>query len=107
MPWFLVWGTKAYSNCLSPYGRSKFQSECPVVPSDATSTSTTHETPTPLFAIDGMTNANFYSMVEIVFMFDNYYTLSGKSGATVQRDDHPLQAGKYFINTAGSLTVKR
>ena len=58
-----------------------------------------------LFATDGMTNANFYSMVEIVFLFDNDYTLSGESGATVQRDDHPLQAAKYFINTAGSLTV--
>ncbi|PUU82980.1 hypothetical protein B9Z19DRAFT_1149666 [Tuber borchii] len=51
---------------------------------------------------NGMTNANFYSMVEIVFVFDNDYTLSNESGATVQRDDHPLQKGKYFINTAGS-----
>ena len=58
-----------------------------------------------LFATDGMTNSNFYSMVEIVFNFDNGYTLSSESGATVQRDDHPLQAGKYFINTAGSLRV--
>ena len=54
---------------------------------------------------NGMTNANFYSMVEIVFIFDNDYTLSSESGAPVQRDDHPLQAGKYFINTSGSLKV--
>ncbi|PUU82984.1 hypothetical protein B9Z19DRAFT_966055 [Tuber borchii] len=53
----------------------------------------------------GMTNANFYFMVEIVFIFDNDYTLSSESGATVQRNDHLLQAGKYFINTAGSLRV--
>ena len=52
-----------------------------------------------------MTNANFYSMVEMVFIFDNDYTLSSESGATVQKDDLPLQAGKYFINTAGSLRV--
>ena len=58
-----------------------------------------------LVATDGITNANFYSMVEIVFEFDNDYTLSNESGTTVQRDDHPLQAGKYFINTTGSLTV--
>ena len=54
---------------------------------------------------NGMTNANFYSMVEIVFIFDNDYTLSSESGSTVQRDDHPLQPGKYFIGTAGSLRV--
>ena len=58
-----------------------------------------------LFATNGITNANFYSMVEIVFIFDNDYTLSSESGVTVQRDNHPLQAGKYLINTAGSLTV--
>ena len=32
-------------------------------------------------------------------------TLKSESGATVQRGDHPLQAGKYFINTAGFLIV--
>ena len=59
-----------------------------------------------LVATDGMTNANFYSMVEIVFIFDNDYTLSRKkSGTTVQRDNDLLQAGKYLINTAGSLKV--
>ena len=58
-----------------------------------------------LFATNGITNANFYSIVEIVFIFDNDYTLSSESGVTVQRDDHPLQAGKYFVNTAGSLTI--
>ena len=58
-----------------------------------------------LVATDGMTNANFYSMVEIIFIFDNDYTLCYESGTTVQRDDNPLQAGKYLINTAGSLMV--
>ena len=58
-----------------------------------------------LITTDGMTNANFYSIVEIVFIFDDDYTLSSKSGPTVQRDGHSLQAGTYFINTAGSLRV--
>ena len=35
-----------------------------------------------LFATDDMTNANFYSMVEIVFIFDNDYTLCSESGTT-------------------------
>ena len=57
-----------------------------------------------LVATDGMTNANFYSMVEIAFIFDNDYTLCRKkSGTTVQRNNDLLQAGKYLINTAGSL----
>ncbi|PUU72139.1 hypothetical protein B9Z19DRAFT_1098009, partial [Tuber borchii] len=54
---------------------------------------------------NGVTTANFYSMVEIVFVFDQDYTLRDESGITVERDDHPLQPGKYFIVTAGSITV--
>ena len=54
---------------------------------------------------DGVTNANFYSMVDIVFIFDSDYTLYSESNTTVPRDNHPLQPGKYFINTAGSLKV--
>jgi len=52
-----------------------------------------------------MTNANFYSMVEIVFLFSQDYTLRDESGLTVGRNHHPLQPGKYFILTAGSITV--
>ena len=54
---------------------------------------------------DCITNANFYSMVAIVFIFDSDYTLCSESGTTVQRDNYPPQKGKYFINTAGSLKV--
>ena len=58
-----------------------------------------------LVLTNGMTNANFYSMVEIVFLFSQDYTLRDESGLTVGRNDHPLQPGKYFILTAGSITV--
>ena len=54
---------------------------------------------------NGMTNANFYSMVEIILLFDQDYALHNESGIAVRRDDHPLQPGKYFIVTAGSITV--
>ena len=54
---------------------------------------------------DSITKANFYSMVEIVFIFDNDYTLCSESGTTVKRDDNPLQPGKYLIRTVGSLMV--
>ena len=59
-----------------------------------------------LVATDGMTNAKFYPMVEIVFICDNDDTPSRKkSSTTVQRDSDLLQAGKHLINTAGSLKV--
>ena len=58
-----------------------------------------------LVLTDGVTTANFYSMVEIVFLFNQDYTLHDESGITVGRDDNPLQPGKYFIVTAGSITV--
>ncbi|PUU82987.1 hypothetical protein B9Z19DRAFT_1119963 [Tuber borchii] len=59
-----------------------------------------------LFATNGVTNTNLYSMVEIAFIFDNGYTLCGESGTTVQWDDHPLPEDRYPMNTAGSLRVK-
>ncbi|PUU82981.1 hypothetical protein B9Z19DRAFT_1073863 [Tuber borchii] len=59
-----------------------------------------------LVVTESMTNANFYSIVEITFILDSDYTLRRKkSGTIVQRDNGPLQAGKYLINTAGSLKV--
>jgi len=54
---------------------------------------------------NGITNANFYSMVEIILLFDQDYALHNESGIAVRSDDHPLQPGKYFIVTAGSITV--
>ncbi|PUU74798.1 hypothetical protein B9Z19DRAFT_998311 [Tuber borchii] len=58
-----------------------------------------------LVVMNGMTNSNFYSMVEITFTLDNDYTLCGESGTIVQRDDNPLKPGKYFISTTGSLVI--
>ena len=56
-----------------------------------------------LVATKGMTNSNFYSMVEITYILDKDYKLRYEGGTIVQRDDNPLQTGKYFIGTAGSL----
>ena len=49
-----------------------------------------------LILTDGGTNANFYSMVDIVCFFDSQYFLRG-------RYDHPLHAGKYYIVTVVRL----
>ncbi|PUU84244.1 hypothetical protein B9Z19DRAFT_1060352 [Tuber borchii] len=60
-----------------------------------------------LMVTNGMTNTNFYSMVEIIFIFTTDYTLhrGQKSGPTIKRDDNPLQEGSYFVVTSGSLTI--
>ena len=58
-----------------------------------------------LSVTNGMTNANFYSMVEIIIKFDNYYTLLNENGTSVPRDDHPLQVGNYLVDTPGTLSI--
>ena len=58
-----------------------------------------------LKATNGITNSNFYSMVEITYIFDKDYKLRYEGGTIVKRDDNRLQPGKYLISTAGSLST--
>ena len=55
---------------------------------------------------NGVTNANFYLMVEIIFIFDSFYFLRDEGGTIVERDDHPLQSGNYYIVTAGKFLTQ-
>src|SRR5579862_6568641 len=50
---------------------------------------------------NGVTNANFYSMVEILCIFNSNYSLQDEGGTTIQRDDQPLRHGKYYIVADG------
>ena len=54
-----------------------------------------------LILTNGVTNANFYSMVDIIFIFSQNYFLRAEGGTTVQKDDHPLQPGNYYFVTNG------
>jgi hypothetical protein len=54
-----------------------------------------------LILTNGVTNANFYSMVEILIECD--FSLIDDSGTKINRDDNPLQAGNYFIDADGRL----
>lgn len=54
-----------------------------------------------LILTNGVTNANLYSMVEIIFIFERDYFLRDEGDAMVQRDNHPLQPGNYYIVTSG------
>jgi hypothetical protein len=56
-----------------------------------------------LVLIPGVTNATFYSMVEILIIFTSTFILQDEGGTKVERDDRPLQPGKYFIVSAGQL----
>jgi hypothetical protein len=56
-----------------------------------------------LVLINGVTNGNFYSMVDIVCIFDSKYYMREEAGIIIQRDDHPLHTGKYYIVTDGRL----
>ena len=53
-----------------------------------------------LVLTNGITHANFYSMVEIICIFDGiYYFLRDEYGTMIQRDDSLLHPGKYYIVT--------
>ncbi|KAH8147455.1 uncharacterized protein LAJ45_08612 [Morchella importuna] len=51
----------------------------------------------------GVTNANFYSMVDIIL--SSIYHLQDAGGSQVDRDDHPLQPGNYYVVTDGSISI--
>ena len=44
-------------------------------------------------------------MVDIVFQFSHGYIIRNQVGIWLQKDDHPLQAGNYYILTAGTMEV--
>jgi hypothetical protein len=55
-----------------------------------------------LILTNGVTNANFYSMVEILIIFGvGGFSLLDDSGTKINRDDNPLQPGNYFIDADG------
>jgi hypothetical protein len=56
-----------------------------------------------LVLTNGVTNANFYSMVEIMIIFGGGFSLLDEGGTKIDRDDCPLQPGNYFIDTDGRL----
>jgi hypothetical protein len=57
-----------------------------------------------LILTNGVTNANFYSMVEILFIFTGTFFLRDEDDTKIERDDDPLQPGKYcIVTTCGFL----
>jgi hypothetical protein len=52
---------------------------------------------------NGVTNINFYSMVEILVLFTSNFELRDEGATKIERNDDPLQPGKYYINATGKL----
>jgi len=55
---------------------------------------------------NGVSNANLYSMVEIICIFDTNFFLRDDSGLEIQRDEHTLQLGNYYIHTSGRFIAR-
>jgi HNH endonuclease len=58
-----------------------------------------------LILTNGVTNANLYSMVEILVLFTSTFELHDENEAKIQRNDEPLQPGKYYIHTVGNFAI--
>ncbi|KAH8710195.1 HNH endonuclease-domain-containing protein [Phaeosphaeriaceae sp. PMI808] len=54
-----------------------------------------------LIVTNGVTNTSLYSMVEILMLFTSTFELYDENGAKIQRNDEPLQPGKYYIHAVG------
>jgi hypothetical protein len=54
-----------------------------------------------LILTNGVTNANFHSMIEIALSISEPYSLRNEDGDTVYRDARPLLRGKYYVVTDG------
>jgi hypothetical protein len=56
-----------------------------------------------LILTNGVTKANLYSMIEILVLFTSTFELRDEDDTKIERNDDPLQPGKYYINAAGKF----
>jgi len=56
-----------------------------------------------LVLTNGITNGNFYSMVEILIIFTSAFLLRDEGGVELKKDNRPLQPGKYYIVATGKI----
>ena len=47
---------------------------------------------------NGITNKNFYDMIEILLVFDSPYTLTLAGDGTVPKDDAEVKPGNYYVD---------
>lgn len=56
-----------------------------------------------LILTNGVTNANFYSMVEILLLFTSNFELQDKDETAIQRNNDQLQPGNYYVHSSGKF----
>jgi len=54
-----------------------------------------------LILTNGVTNANFHTMVETIFIFQSPYDLQNEDKTSVSKNSNPLRPGNYYIVSAG------
>lgn len=47
--------------------------------------------------LGGITNKNFYAMIEIILVFESSYTLALGGDDEVPRDDAEMKPGDYYV----------
>ena len=57
-----------------------------------------------LILTDGLTKSNFYSMVEILLLFQSSFSIEQETSTTLERNEEPLPPGNYYI-VAKSLNL--
>ena len=58
-----------------------------------------------LILLPGVTNSNFYAMIEIIVIFRGPFFLQDEKETKIERDDQPLQPGKYYIVATSSFDL--
>ena len=58
-----------------------------------------------LYAAEGTTNSNLYSMLEVFCYFTDAFGLQDDRGLLVERDEQQLQPGNYYIVTNGMFLL--
>ena len=54
---------------------------------------------------NGITNANFYAMIEIIIIFSSTFFLRNETGIEIEKNDDQLQPGKYYIVASGEFII--
>lgn len=53
----------------------------------------------------GITNANFYSMLDIILVISTTYSLQNDKSEALPHDSQPLLPGSYFVVTDGKFAI--
>ena len=59
-----------------------------------------------LILTNGVTNANFYFMIEIVVLFTTDFEIRDEGDTKIERNDDPLQPGAYYVNATGKFLCR-